>query len=106
VVVGDGAVGLCAVLAAKQLGTERIITMSRHADRQKLALSFGATAIVTKRGDAGVARIKDMTDGLGAHSVVEAVGSQESMMQAMRWPTNNVTRVSGVSRLKRVLISH
>jgi threonine dehydrogenase-like Zn-dependent dehydrogenase len=74
-VVGDGAVGLCAVLAAKQLGAERIIAMSRHADRQKLALSFGATDIVTERGDEGVAKIKDMTDGLGAHSVVEAVGS-------------------------------
>src|SRR3712207_1179776 len=83
-VVGDGAVGLCAVLAARQLGAERIIAMSRHEDRQKLALEFGATGIVTERGDEGVARIKDMTDGLGAHSVVEAVGTQESMMQAIR----------------------
>src|ERR671929_415535 len=83
-VVGDGAVGLCAVLAAKQLGAERIIAMSRHEDRQKLAEEFGATDIVTERGDAGVARIKDMTDGLGAHSVVEAVGTQESMRQAIR----------------------
>src|SRR3712207_4279066 len=83
-VVGDGAVGLCAVLAAKQLGAERIIAMSRHEDRQKLAREFGATDIVTERGDEGVARIKDMTDGLGAHSVVEAVGTQESMMQAIR----------------------
>ncbi len=82
--VGDGAVGLCAVLAAKQLGAERIIAMSRHEDRQKLAREFGATDIVTERGDEGVARIKDMTDGLGAHSVVEAVGTQESMMQAIR----------------------
>jgi threonine dehydrogenase-like Zn-dependent dehydrogenase len=71
-VVGDGAVGLCAVLAAKQLGAERIIAMSRHEERQKLALEFGATDIVTERGDEGVARIKDMTDGL------------ESMMQAIR----------------------
>jgi threonine dehydrogenase-like Zn-dependent dehydrogenase len=84
VVVGDGAVGLCAVLAAKQLGAERIIAMSRHEERQKLALEFGATDIVTERGDEGVAKIKDLTDGLGAHSVVEAVGTQESMMQAMR----------------------
>src|ERR687893_3061833 len=83
-VVGDGAVGLCAVLAAKQLGAERIIAMSRHEDRQKLAREFGATEIVTERGDEGVARIKNMTDGLGAHSVVEAVGTQESMMQAIR----------------------
>ena len=83
-VVGDGAVGLCAVLAAKQMGAERIIAMSRHETRQKLALEFGATDIVTERGDEGVARIKAMTDGLGAHSVIEAVGSQEAMMQAMR----------------------
>src|SRR5688500_3543437 len=82
-VVGDGAVGLCAVLAAKQLGAERIIAMSRHEDRQKLALEFGATDIVTERGDEGVAKIKELTDGLGAHSVVEAVGTQESMMQAI-----------------------
>jgi threonine dehydrogenase-like Zn-dependent dehydrogenase len=84
VVVGDGAVGLLAVLAAKELGAERIIAMSRHADRQKLALEFGATDIVTERGDEGVAKIKDMTGGYGAHSVIEAVGTQESMMQAIR----------------------
>jgi len=83
-VVGDGAVGLCAVLAAKQLGAERIIAMSRHEARQKLALEFGATDLVTERGDEGVARIKDLTDGLGAHSVIEAVGTQESMTQAIR----------------------
>ncbi|MDO9396936.1 MAG: zinc-dependent alcohol dehydrogenase family protein [Herbiconiux sp.] len=82
-VVGDGAVGLLAVLAAKQLGAERIIAMSRHESRQKLALEFGATDIVEERGDAGVARIKELTDGLGAHSVIEAVGTQESMMQAI-----------------------
>src|ERR687885_709651 len=82
-VVGDGAVGLCAVLAARQMGAERIIAMSRHESRQKLALEFGATDIVTERGDAGVAKIKELTSGLGAHSVVEAVGSQESMMQAI-----------------------
>ena len=83
-VVGDGAVGLCAVLAAKQLGAERIIAMSRHEARQKLALEFGATDLVTERGDEGVARIKDLTDGLGAHSVIEAVGTQEAMTQAIR----------------------
>lgn len=83
-VVGDGAVGLMAVLAAKRLGAERIIAMSRHEPRQKLALEYGATDIVVERGDEGVARIKDMTGGLGAHSVVEAVGTQESMTQAIR----------------------
>ncbi|AEY86264.1 alcohol dehydrogenase [Streptomyces hygroscopicus subsp. jinggangensis 5008] len=83
-VVGDGAVGLLAVLAAKQLGAERIIAMSRHASRQKLAREFGATDIVAERGDEGVARIKELTGGYGAHSVIEAVGTQESMMQAIR----------------------
>jgi len=82
-VVGDGAVGLMAVLAAKELGAERIIAMSRHPERQRLAREFGATDIVEERGDEGVARIKELTDGLGAHSVVEAVGTQESFMQAV-----------------------
>jgi threonine dehydrogenase-like Zn-dependent dehydrogenase len=83
-VVGDGAVGLLGILAAKQLGAERIIAMSRHADRQALALRFGATDIVEQRGDEGVARIKELTGGLGAHSTIEAVGTQESMTQAIR----------------------
>ena len=83
-VVGDGAVGLCGVLAAQQLGAERIIAMSRHAARQQLAREFGATDIVTERGDEGVERIKELTGGLGAHSVIEAVGTQEAMMQAIR----------------------
>jgi len=83
-VVGDGAVGLLAVLAARQRGAERVIAMSRHKGRQKLALDFGATDIVTERGDAGVAQVKDLTAGYGAHSVIEAVGTQESMMQAIR----------------------
>lgn len=83
-VVGDGAVGLLGVLAAQQLGAERIIAMSRHADRQALAREFGATDIVEERGDEGVARVKELTGGLGAHSVIEAVGTQESMMQAIR----------------------
>ncbi|MEV0794361.1 zinc-dependent alcohol dehydrogenase family protein [Kribbella sp. NPDC050459] len=83
-VVGDGAVGLLGVLAAKQLGAERIIAMSRHEPRQQLALEYGATDIVTERGDAGVARIKELTNGYGAHSVIEAVGTQEAMMQAIR----------------------
>ncbi len=83
-VVGDGAVGLLAVLAARQLGAERVIAISRHEPRQTLALDFGATDIVTERGDDGVAKIKDLTGGYGAHSVIEAVGTQESMMQAIR----------------------
>lgn len=83
-VVGDGAVGLLGVLAARQLGAERIILMSRHADRQALGREFGATDIVTERGDEGVARVRELTGGLGAHSVIEAVGTQESMMQAIR----------------------
>lgn len=82
-VVGDGAVGLMGVLAAKQLGAERIIVMSRHQDRQDLARHFGATDIVEERGDEGVVKIKELTGGLGAHSVIEAVGSQESMLQAI-----------------------
>jgi threonine dehydrogenase-like Zn-dependent dehydrogenase len=83
-VVGDGAVGLMGVLAGKQLGAERIIAMSRHADRQELARYYGATDIVEERGDAAVAKVKELTDGLGAHSVIEAVGTQESMLQAIR----------------------
>jgi len=83
-VVGDGAVGLLGVLAAKHLGAERIVVFSRHSSRQQLAREFGATDIVTERGDEGVARIKELTNGLGAHSVIEAVGTQESMLQAIR----------------------
>ncbi|TVS89237.1 zinc-dependent alcohol dehydrogenase family protein [Mycobacterium helveticum] len=82
-VVGDGAVGLLGVMAARQLGAERIIVMSRHRDRQALAREFGATDVVEERGDEGVAAIKDLTGGLGAHSVIEAVGTQQSMMQAI-----------------------
>jgi threonine dehydrogenase-like Zn-dependent dehydrogenase len=82
-VVGDGAVGLLAILAAQQLGAERIVAMSRHEARQRLAREFGATDVVEERGDEGVERIKELTGGLGAHSVVEAVGTQESMLQAL-----------------------
>jgi len=82
-VVGDGAVGLMAVLAARELGAERIIAMSRHPERQELARYYGATDIVEERGDAGVQRIKELTGGLGAHGVAEAVGTQESFMQAV-----------------------
>jgi threonine dehydrogenase-like Zn-dependent dehydrogenase len=83
-VVGDGAVGLMGVLAAKQMGAERIIAMSRHKTRQSLALEFGATDIVLERGDAGVDRIKKLTDGIGADSVLECVGTKEAMTQAIR----------------------
>ena len=84
VVVGDGAVGLLGVLSAKQMGAERIIAMSRHEARQKLAREFGATDIVSARGDEGVARIKELTKGVGADSVLECVGTQESMTQAIQ----------------------
>lgn len=84
VVVGDGAVGLLGVLSAKQMGAERIIAMSRHRSRQTLAREFGATDIVEERGDDGVSRIKELTRGYGADSVLECVGTQESMMQAVR----------------------
>jgi threonine dehydrogenase-like Zn-dependent dehydrogenase len=82
-VVGDGAVGLLAVLSARQMGSERIIAMSRHPARQKLAREFGATDIVVERGDQGVARIKDLTKGIGADAVLECVGTEESMWQAI-----------------------
>src|SRR3954452_12336406 len=84
VVVGDGAVGLLAVLSAKQMGAERIIAMSRHESRQQLAREFGATDIIAERGDEGVKRIIDMTKGIGADSVLECVGTQQSMTQAIR----------------------
>ncbi|MFE0224613.1 zinc-binding dehydrogenase, partial [Streptomyces albidoflavus] len=83
VVVGDGAVGLCAVIAAKEQGAERIIVMSRHEPRQRLAREFGATDLVTERGDEGVARVKELTGGIGADSVLECVGTAEAMRQAL-----------------------
>jgi threonine dehydrogenase-like Zn-dependent dehydrogenase len=83
VVVGDGAVGLLAVLAARQLGAERIVAMSRHPARQALAREFGASHVISERGEAGVARIKELTDGVGADAVLECVGTQESMLQAI-----------------------
>lgn len=98
-VVGDGAVGLLAILAAKHMGAERIIAMSRHADRQELAREFGATDIVTERGEEGITKIRELTGGLGAHAVVEAVGTQESMMQAI-----HSTRPGG--RVGYVGVSH
>ena len=83
-VVGDGAVGLCGVLAAAQLGAERVIAMSRHASRQRLASELGATDIVAERGDEGIARIKELTDGVGADAVLECVGTGDSVAQALR----------------------
>lgn len=82
VVVGDGAVGLCAVLAAAQMGAERVVAMSRHEDRQEIARRFGATHIVAERGNEGVDRIKDLTAGVGADAVLECVGTNDSMLQA------------------------
>src|SRR5438067_8198995 len=84
VVVGDGAVGLLGILSAREMGAARIIAMSRHESRQKLAREFGATDVVAERGDEGVARIMDMTNGIGADSALECVGTQEVMMQAIR----------------------
>jgi threonine dehydrogenase-like Zn-dependent dehydrogenase len=83
-VVGDGAVGLLGVLSAKLMGAGRIIAMSRHEARQQLARDFGATDIVTERGGDGVARIKDLTNGIGADAVLECVGTGESMTQAIQ----------------------
>jgi threonine dehydrogenase-like Zn-dependent dehydrogenase len=84
VVVGDGAVGLCAVIAARELGAGRIVAMSRHEDRQKLALESGATDLVPERGEEGVQRIRELTGGLGADAVLECVGTHESMQQALQ----------------------
>ena len=82
-VVGDGAVGLSAVLAAKALGAEKVIAFSRHEDRAALAREFGADIVIAERGDEGAAKVKELTGGYGAHGVVEAVGNQTSMMQAI-----------------------
>src|SRR5258705_2290767 len=84
VVVGDGAVGLLGVLSATQMGAERIIAMSRHESRQRLAREFGATDIVAERGEAGITRILGLTKGTGADSVLECGRTQESLMQAIR----------------------
>jgi threonine dehydrogenase-like Zn-dependent dehydrogenase len=82
VVVGDGAVGLCGVLAAAEMGAERVIAMSRHEQRQEIARQFGATHIVAERGKEGAERVKDLTDGVGADAVLECVGTDSSMKQA------------------------
>ncbi|MCU1595634.1 MAG: dehydrogenase [Frankiales bacterium] len=83
VVVGDGAVGLCAVLAARRLGAEQVVVMSRHASRQAIARTFGASEVVEERGEEGIARIKDLFGGIGPDAVLECVGTKESMQQAV-----------------------
>lgn len=82
-VIGDGAVGLCGVLAASRLGAERIIAMSRYPDRQALALEFGATEIVAERGPDGVALVRELTGGAGVDSALECVGTEQSLTQAV-----------------------
>lgn len=82
-VVGDGAVGLCGVLAARRLGAERIIALGRHEARTAVARSFGATDVVAERGDAAVAAVRELTGGQGAHAVIEAVGTEQSMRTAV-----------------------
>jgi threonine dehydrogenase-like Zn-dependent dehydrogenase len=83
VVVGDGAVGLCAVIAARRLGAERVVAMSRHESRQALARELGATDVVAERGDEGAAAVRDLLGGIGADHVLECVGTKESMQQAL-----------------------
>ena len=89
-VVGDGAVGLCGVIAARRLGAERIILLGRHPDRIALAREFGATDVVSERGDEAVERVHELTGGLGAHSVLECVGLEQSMRTALE-----ITRPGG-----------
>lgn len=83
-VVGDGAVGLCGVITAKRMGAEQIIILGRHADRITLAKEFGATDVVSERGEEAVARVKDLTGGFGAHSVLECVGLDQAMETAVK----------------------
>ncbi len=82
-VVGDGAVGLCGVIAARRLGAEQIIIMGRHADRIALAREFGATEVVGERGEEAVERVRELTGGFGVHSVLECVGLEQSMLTAV-----------------------
>ena len=82
-VVGDGAVGLCGVLAAKRLGAEQIILLGRHADRIALAREFGATDVVSERGNEAVERVRELTNGFGAHSVLECVGTEQAILTAL-----------------------
>jgi threonine dehydrogenase-like Zn-dependent dehydrogenase len=82
-VVGDGAVGLCGVIAARRLGAEQIILLGRHADRIALAREFGATDVVSERGDEAIERVRELTGGFGVHSVLECVGYEQSMLTAV-----------------------
>ena len=83
-VVGDGAVGLCGVIAARRLGAEQIVMLGRHPDRIELAKEFGATDVVSERGDEAIERVRELTDGVGAHSVLECVGLEEATVTALR----------------------
>ena len=98
-VIGDGAVGLCSVIAARRLGAERIILLGRHADRIALAKEFGATDIVSERGDEGIARVRERTGQLLDHSVLECVGTDQSMLTAI-----GITRAGGA--IGRVGVPH
>src|SRR5690606_19450393 len=82
-VVGDGAVGLCGVIAARRLGAEQVILLGRHADRVALGRQFGATDVVGERGEEAIERVRELTGGLGAHSVLECVGYEESTTTAL-----------------------
>src|SRR5438874_6421994 len=82
-VVGDGAVGLCGVIAARRLGAEQIILLGRHPDRIALGREFGATDVVSERGDEAVERVKELTGGFGAHSVLECVGHDQAVETAL-----------------------
>src|SRR3989440_4933938 len=98
-VIGDGAVGLCAVIAARRLGAEQIILMGRHSDRIALAKQFGATDVVSERGEEAVARVRELTGGLGVHSVLECVGTDQAMHSAI-----GIARPGGV--VGRVGVPH
>lgn len=98
-IIGDGAVGLCGVIAAKRLGAEQIIILGRHADRIALAREFGATDVVSERGEEAVERVRDLTRSLGVHSVLECVGTEQAMTTAI-----NITRAGGA--VGRVGVPH
>src|SRR2546425_1003724 len=98
-VVGDGAVGLCGVIAAQRLGAEQIIILGHHPDRIALAKAFGATDVVTQRGEEAVERVRELTGGLGAHSVLECVGTEQAILTAI-----GIARAGGV--VGRVGVPH